>query len=280
MSILVVYSGMNYLMLTALTFCLVFCSFAKAQEKQTEKKTVTKNEIPKHEVKNFLVGGEVRTYNYSEPDFVSHTGLLYGVWGEWYWTSRLGEGKSYANLLYGALTYDGEACNIKTFACTPLVATTIDYIFRIDSKLEYKLSSAFKLFFGAGYRYLYDKGEGSSFYTRTGQWLFLPLGTEFFIDTAIGKLTFGIEYDVNFYGNVKSNLSEVSSTLNDISSNQQGGYGLELTAGIKINKKLNTSFIYESWNANDSDISVSGGKSFREPANFSQSYGLRLGYLF
>lgn len=266
---------MKFFILVTLTICLGFLNKSYAQEKLAPKK-----ESVRQEPKNFLIGAEVRNYIYSEPGFVSHEGLLFGIWGEWLWTSGLGDGKIYGNLFYGALTYNGSACNLSGTVCNPLTATTHDLITKINTRLEYKLSSVFQLFLGAGYRYLYDKGEGSSFYTRTGQWVYIPVGAALNMDSSLGNLLFELEYDYTFYGVVKSNLSEVSSTLNDVTSNQKGGYGLVATAGIQINESLNAYVVYESWNANDSDVMESGGQSFIEPANNSQSYGIKLGYMF
>lgn len=266
---------MKSLILVTLTICLGFCDNSSAQEKLTSKK-----ENINKESKSFLIGTEIRSYTYSEPGLVSHEGLLFGIWGEWLWTSGLGDGKIYGNLFYGALTYNGQACNLSGTVCNPLTATTHDLITKINTRLEYKLNPMFQLFGGGGYRYLYDKGEGSSFYTRTGQWVYIPLGAALNVDSSFGNLLFELEYDYTFYGTVKSNLSEVSSTLNDITSNQRGGYGIVTTAGIKINESFNAYIVYESWNANDSDVMESGGQSFIEPANNSQSYGIKLGYLF
>ncbi len=267
---------MKSLIAMLLTVCLGICSLSEAQD--SKKSTIKERE--REEPKNFSVGGEIRYYNYTEPGFVSHMGLLYGMWGEWLWTSALGNGKIYGNLLYGPLVYDGQACKISGGSCVPLSATTQDIITKVNTRLEFKLNSAYYLFLGVGFRYLYDKGEGSSFYTRTGKWAYIPVGGGVNFETVMGKILIDFEYDYTVYGNVKSSLSEVSRLLNDITSNQKGGYGLVANLGMSINKSLNAYLVYESWNAGDSDIQMSGSQFFQEPANNSQSYGVKLGYLF
>ena len=283
---------MKNLFLVALTVCLGFGFKVGAQEKPeptTRNAKIVKpprelnrelqKALPK-EKKSLVIGGEARSYTYTEPGFVSHAGYLFGIWGEWSWISALGPGKTGANLLFGALNYEGQACNLAGTSCSPLSATTNDMIIKVGVRLEHEFNPAFKIFYGGGFRYLFDKGEGSSFYSRTGEWAFLPVGLNFDSDTSLGNLFFELEYDYTIYGVMKSGLSEVSSTLNDITSTQKGGYGLVVSGGVNFSENFVAALIFESWNANDSDVKASGGQNFREPANSSQAFGLRLGYLF
>ena len=267
-----------------LTFCLGFGFKAGAQEKndapKKNAKTIKPQKEPSKEKKSFVIGGEVRNYTYTEPGFVSHAGYLFGLWGEWNWNSALGNGNTTANLLFGALSYEGQACNLSGSSCSPLSATTNDMIIKLGVRLEQVINPAFRIFYGGGFRYLYDKGEGSSFYTRAGEWIFLPLGLAYEANTSMGNVFVEVEYDYTIYGVVKSALSEVSSTLNDITFNQNGGFGLVVSAGVNLAENLISAVVFESWNANDSDVMASGGQSFREPANSSQAFGLRLGYFF
>ena len=279
---------MKNVCLILLTLCLGF-GFKVGADEKSEQTTRTARivkpprelqKVLKKEKKILVIGGEVRNYTYSEPGFVSHAGYLFGIWGDWSWNSALGLGKTSANLLFGALTYEGQACNLSGTSCNPLTATTNDMIVKFGVRLEHVFNPAFRIFYGGGFRYLYDKGEGSSFYTRTGEWVFLPVGLNFETVTSLGNIFLEFEYDYTIYGVMKSALSEVSSTLNDITSNQKGGYGLVISGGVNLTEHLMTALIYESWNANDSDIMASGGQNFREPANSSQAFGLRVGYTF
>ncbi len=279
---------MKYLCMTMLALCLGFGFKAGAAEKSEQTTRAARivkpprelQRPPQKEKKSLALGGEVRNYTYTEPGVMSHTGYLFGIWGEWNWNSALGFGQTSANLLFGALSYEGQACNLSGTSCTPLAATTNDIIVKVGVRLEHVFNPAFRIFYGGGFRYLYDKGEGASFYTRTGEWVFLPVGLKFETNTSLGNLFLELEYDYTIYGVIKSGLSEVSNTLNDVTSNQKGGYGLVISGGVNLTENLMTALIYESWNANDSDIMASGGQNFREPANLSQAIGLRVGYTF
>lgn len=240
----------------------------KSQNK--EKKIQKKSQS----AKNFLIGSEIRDYKYSEPGFVSHTGLLYGVWGDWYWGSRLGNGKTHAEFLYGSLFYSGALCDLSN-NCTAYSSTTQDFITKVNTRLEYSLKESLLLFLGIGHRFLYDRGNGVGFYTRTGNWVYLPLGAGF----QYRKFLLDIEYDLIVYGSFKSNLSEVSTTFTDLTHSQKG-YGLVLSLGYELNELWSLQGIYESWNLDESDPVASGGSLFVEPKNNSQSVGLKLGYFF
>ncbi|MEK6627725.1 MAG: hypothetical protein AABY53_03795 [Bdellovibrionota bacterium] len=274
---------MRLLAFFTLTVCLGFSCFSESQEKPLieEKNTIKaaavqapKKNQHKKQSKSLLVGVEVRNYVYSEPGFVSHVGQFFGIWGEWHWSSFVGDGKVYGNFLYGLLTYDGALCDISN-NCTPYSSKTTDYIAKINSRLELKLGQSFYLIAGLGYRYLYDRGEGVGFYTRRGNWIYLPLGAGF----KSGKFLFDLEYDLIVNGNFKSNLSEVSSTFTDLTHTQKG-YGLLLTIGYLLKENWNVHGIYESWNLEESDLAASGGAFFVEPKNKSEVFGLKVGYFF
>lgn len=266
---------MKFSVFVLLTFCLGFPLLLNAQE--TPAQPVSKPVIYRTKAlpKSFVVGAEIRSYRYTE-NRVTHSGLLYGVFGEWYWSSIFGNGKMYGSLLYGSINYDGYVCNIDGTNCRSLSAPTTDMIGRIASRFEWALNRNFEFFVGAGYRYLYDRGEGSSFYTRTGQWIYLPIG----MMARYGKFFMELEYDLYIAGNMKSNISEAVSTLPDIDSKQTNGGGLILTSGYKINESLNIYAFYESWSLGDSEKVVVGANTFTEPKSETQSFGLKLGLLF
>ena len=247
---------------------------AFSQTPVAAKKQIVKKETSRSAAKSFVIGGEIRNYTYLEPEFVKHSGLLYGIWGEWFWASALGSGKLYGNFLYGVLKYDGALCDVAN-VCEPHTAPTTDMITKVGSRFEFDLNPSFQLFIGAGFRYLYDKGEGAGFYQRTGQWVHIPVGAAFNLPTTAGKLMFELEYDQIIYGQIKSNLSEARSDLSDLTHNQSG-YGLQMSAGYQITPEWRTYLTYEIWELNETDRI----DTFYEPKNNSHSYGLRLGYLF
>ena len=269
---------MKSFQLVLLTICLGYYNVCRAQDRaidikkttNPEKIKIEKNIAPKY----FLIGADLKDYKYSEPGFVSHVGLLYGLWGEWYWTSAIGEGKLYGNFIFGSLSYDGALCDLSN-KCSAYTSKTNDIIAKINTRLQRNLNNNIYIFAGFGYRYLYDRGEGIGFYTRTGNWAYLPLGANF----KFGNIFFELEYDFIIYGNFKSNLSEVSSKFSDLTHAQQG-YGLLFTAGYQINDTWSIYSTIEIWNLDESEPVASGGSLFVEPKNSSQSLGLKLGYLF
>lgn len=266
---------MNFWFICLLILSLAGVSQSNAQDSQeltqTPKKFIkqkkTQNDKP------ILVGAELRYYQYSEPELaLTHTGLLYGAWGEWNWTSAIGDGKLYGNFLYGVIDYDGALCN-KLNVCTPHQAKTTDMISKINTRLFFSVTPEFKGFAGLGYRYLYDLGQGTGFYTRTGNWLYLPLGAELNFE----KFKFEIEYDLIGYGTIMSNLSEASSTYQDLTLNQKG-YGLLLSASYDFSSDWSIKGLYELWFLDTSNSMTSGGKTFYEPQNSSQSISVGVGY--
>jgi len=241
-------------------------------------KVVVAKPVAKSVAKPVVIGVEARHYNYLEPDMsipVNHTGLLFGIWSEWYWENSLSQGKLYGNVLYGDLDYQGSVENQNTQVVTPHSAKTTDLIVKINSNIIFDLNKFIYIFAGGGFRYLYDRGVGSEFYTRTGNWVYLPLGAGFNYE----KFSVDIEYDLIVYGSIKSNLSEAISTLPDL-TNTQTGYGLLITTRYRINEFWALYGIYEFWNLEKSNLVTVSAKQYHEPMNSSQSFGLKLGYHF
>ena len=234
--------------------------------------------------RSFLIGAELRHYTYDEPGFVQHTGLLYGFWGEWYWSSGLGNGKLYGNAVFGTIDYDGSRTDTNTGVTTEYKAKTDDIIAKVASRFEFKLNKSFQLFAGGGYRYYRDMGQGSSFYLRSGQGVFIPVGAEVNFNTSVGRFYLEAEYDQVVWAQIKSNLSEAVSSYPDLTL-AQTGYGMVLAAGYKFNPDWMLQVLYEKWHLNESESSgpvttSQGTVTFNEPENDATSFGLRLGYLF
>lgn len=231
--------------------------------------------------KSFVVGTELRQYQYAEPGFVQHVGLLYGVWGEWYWMSPIGKGKLYGNALFGKLTYKGALCNTSG-NCTPYEGPTNDIISKVATRFEYDVNRSFMLFGGVGYRYLYDLGEGAGFYRRVGQWVFVPVGAvvRFPGDSSgSGMIHFEVEYDQIVSGQIKSDLSQANPSYDDLTL-RQTGYGLVVKLGYQFTAEWGVEAVYERWDLQESESATTNNQTFREPKNHSDSYGLRIGYTF
>lgn len=267
--------------LSLMVFLIGFQIEAQTQNRRPISKQEPKIEQPssaKAEPKSFTVGPELRQYTYSEPGLVQHSGLLYGVWAEWYWTSALGNGKLYGNIVYGIIDYSGQLCN-QLNNCVPYEAKTLDIITKVATRLDFELHKTFRFFGGVGFRYLYDMGEGTGFYQRTGQWAFIPLGAEWDLQTGVGKFSVELEYDHIIYGKIRSNLSQVGAGYEDLEMDQSG-YGLVLGLSYQLNSDWKLNGFYERWDLNRSNSVSTNGQTFAEPKNHSDSFGVRLGWMF
>lgn len=222
------------------------------------------------------VGGELRSYKYSEPGFVTHEGFMYGAYADYLY--RFTPSTSVAaggSLIYGALNYDGGLCD-EFGACVPYKATTNDLISRFHARVHIYPIRNMSLQIGLGMRYLSDSGQGQGFYLRTGTWYYVPVAVGFSVPLENkNKLNFLAEYDVIVSGGIKSNLSEVSSAYSDVYMAQTGN-GLVLKAGYDW-AQFKVSAFYEVWSLNESSPVDTGGATFLEPKNESQSFGLQLG---
>lgn len=253
-------------------------TYPKTQNKMTDpnapKRPVRKVvRIKKH---TLIIGPELRHYKYEEPGFVTHDGFMYGGFAEYYYKfSNMSGGVGIGgNFLYGALNYDGGLCDTLG-NCVPYKATTNDIIARLHSRLNIEANSNLSFQAGLGLRYLNDQGQGVGFYQRTGLWFYFPVAAVVKIPLANkSNLKFNLEYDSIFSGGLRSNLSEVDSSYTDVYK-PQNGYGLIFSTSYDWSDYRITAF-YESWSLNESAPVQSGGDTFIEPKNQSQSFGLQL----
>ncbi len=279
-------------MLNALLKVLTLCLVISVQVVQADESPVLMRNpaaetddsdivVRKKSPNSLFVGLDLRSYKYDEPGFVTHTGMLYGVWFEYITNSSIGLIGTKGTILYGGnLKYDGALCD-SLGNCTPysteqqkdiIANANFDYFIKTNTNFTYKI--------GAGYRYLYDSVSETGFYQRTGAWIYLPIGV--LIDANLQanmKLQFDLAYSFIVYGGIKSNLSEVSSQYSDIYLSQTGN-GLNFSANLIMQKAYKVGLYYESWNLNESGFGTTGGLTVVEPKNNSASYGVRFGYDF
>ena len=234
------------------------------------------------------IGAEAVQYRYVEPGLIAHQGYLIGFFAELPWSRPSGfQGLFKGNLLFGQLDYDGGLCDVNTGQCSAYQAKTTDVISRITHRFIFPMPRGFDFFVGPGLRYLYDRGEGSGFYTRTGIYIFAPIGLSFKKD----DYSLDLEADIFLKGLMHSKLSEANSTYGDVDHTQSAGFGHILTVSKKITdakwfQNLIVSIYYESWDVSHSDVvelQVNGsasGKFFIEPKNFTQAFGFRLGVFY
>ena len=275
---------------------LSLSSFVSAQEIDTNQKISedvvmpTKSRVIKVKTQALSVGPEFRNYKYSEPGFVSHEGILYGGNVEYYQSLRrpkyASEGQSVfgtaysvgGQILIGTLNYDGALCD-GLGNCEPYQAKTSDVIYRLNAKYHIQPNTRFSLQFGLGYRHLIDKGQGVGFYLRTGSWFYAPLTLEFKSPISKDmKFYLASEFDLILSGGIRSNLSEVDPNFSDVYMTQSGN-GLILKTGAEF-RSIRVNLIYETWTLNESNQVESGGSTFVEPKNSSQSLGVQLSYDF
>lgn len=237
-------------------------------------------------------GPEFDFYHYEEPGVVDHSGLLIGAWLKWAYFLPYYRGEVQGDLKTGQLDYSGSICNITTNICTAYKAKTNVVILKLAHRFQYSMDDDLSLFAGLGYRYLYDKGEGSGFYRRIGQYFYLPVGltTKYSVNSGQSFLVFDFEYDHFISGQIESKLSDTNQTYSDVKHSQNQGrafklnFGYESVATSEIPKPWNYYLIYEKWlleQTDDAMLLINGsnsGKSLTEPKNYSEMIGLKIGW--
>ena len=243
------------------------------------------------------VAAELSGITYKEPGMMKESGAMYGLSASY---TKLSEPvwKIEARLSTGLLTYHGAACDMTTGACEPLTISGIkDNMFEVRGLLAAQPSDGPRsfqgLYFGLGYRYLYDglnKGPGG--YRRESNYYYLPVGFEGSFDTESEWTSgFVIEYDYFLHGRQISHQSDINPGFNDLNNTQDSGYGLR--GSLKFSKPLASgqgSIVIEPfirrWKIQKSDMlqitynGVPTGYVGYEPANNSTEIGLRCSLRF
>jgi hypothetical protein len=184
------------------------------------------------------------------------------------------------------MQYDGGRCEINPVTnqlenCEPYSTTNqTDLISKTNAEVHMRVSNALNFKAGVGYRYLSNSVAEPGFYLRTGTWAYIPLTVEYRFDVSPQvKMKLDLGYDYIFYGGIASNLSEASSAYKDLYMDQRG-YGFNAGIQIRYANVYSATAYYESWVLNKSEQVETGGETFEEPENSSQSIGIRLGYDF
>jgi len=233
------------------------------------------------------LGADVRNYTYEEPGFVKHSGIMLGLWGNYLQRESWGGWGADGNLTFSnSNKYEGGLCEYDplsdTTTCTPYETTKqTDIISKWNLWLYLSASDILRFKTGGGYRYLSNSVPEPGFYLRTGAWIYLPLGMEILLNSNnIYKWEFELTYDHIVAGGIKSNLSNVSSSFDDVYMTQTG-YGINTNLQMRYKNRYLFSFYYETWNLNLSDVVYAAPSApFREPANKATSIGFRFGYDF
>lgn len=244
---------------------------------------------------HLLVGVSLQNYRYVEPGLISHNGILLGAWLNWdYKLIPQYSGKILADLATGNIDYDGALCDVDTNKCVDYKAKTNELIFKISHRFNFEVYQKINLFLGYGYRYIYDKGEGTGFYRRIGQYWLLPVGVSASIPWAEMQTSFMMDFEYDFFvsGAIESFLSDVNHAYSDIKHEQNQGNALRITFGFEpdVTEKnplpWKVYLFYEKWLIGESDrvqLFISGQPSpnfFREPENRSEAIGVKIGWSY
>lgn len=211
----------------------------------------------KSELHTWEIGPEISYIEYKEPDVMKEKGTMIGIGAAYTYHNGVMI-KVAGRYSYGQVDYQnsGTLNNID------------DIIFEIRglAGYDFRASSTVTItpFIGLGYRYLEDdmagriSSTGAKGYLRESNYYYSPMGIEaanvFDEDWSAGVI---LEYDYFWKGKQKSYLSDVDPGLNNISSDQNGGYGVR--GSINIKKQTNRVFyviepFIRYWNINKSDV--------------------------
>ncbi|RPI37703.1 MAG: autotransporter outer membrane beta-barrel domain-containing protein [Nitrospiraceae bacterium] len=232
------------------------------------------------------LGPELSYIEYNEPDVMKEKGWMYGIAGSYIYHQKLmlmAEGR----FSYGKLDYS-----------SPISSTVDDidnYIveFRGLGGYDFTVSESSVLtpYIGVGYRYLNDDSSmkvtsnGARGYERESNYLYSPVGVKFISDLKDGwSMGAMAEYDIFWWGEQESHLSDVSPGFNDLKNHQTSGYGLR--GSVELQKKVKSvAFAVEPfiryWNIKESDhddltwYGIKIGEAW-EPKNHSTEYGINL----
>lgn len=243
---------------------------------------------------NLKVGATLQHYRYEEPGLISHTGILIGAWLNWFYPTPFYTGVLQGDLNSGRIEYDGALCNVNTNQCTQYKSKTNELIIRLSHRFQFEVTASFQAFAGLGYRYLFDKGEGSGFYRRVGQYWILPVGFTARLPWTLNDAEISLDAEYGFFlkGQIQSSLSEVNGTYGDVKHTQNQGRSLKLTLGFETPTTADNPrpwlfyFFYENWSISSSDqveLSIGGqasGKFYYEPENHSDAFGLKIGWAY
>lgn len=232
------------------------------------------------------LGGQISNYRYQEhvdpnTEFMHETGAKFGVTA--LATKAFHQGAFVSGDFRFAYSSNDYASAQGTLHHIP------DYLFDIrllvgkDFFLDRTLSLS--PYVGIGYRNLYNDlrgtlSSGAKGYQRDSQYLYLPVGlTPRFRVTETARISTTLEYDQLVQGWQRSENSDASPSLSNVTNGQFGGYGLR---GSVMYEQASWSVgpFFDYWNINKSDDRIVGARYYFEPHNQTIEYGLQARYRF
>ena len=259
---------------------------------------VSSEEPAKH---SWELGVEEYRFVYKEPSVMEDNGTMRGIFGSYThygWLPPSPEELDRWRVIlevryaYGEVDYDGSLSDGTPFTIDDIEDSTWETrgLFGYDISL----SKAFALvpYFGIGYRYLDDNSqkETPSGYRREANYYYSPIGVEVITNLSHGwSITAIFEYDIFWSGKQKSHLSDYDPSWNDITNNQNRGYGCRGSVKL-IKKNRYIDFTIEPfiryWNIRISGTEIIqelGGGWYRvgwEPRNNTKEYGVKASISF
>jgi hypothetical protein len=264
----------------ALVICFMFVGVAGVSA-QTETGALLKK-------RTFELAHEISYRIYREPGVMKEKGMMYGLAGSYTYHNKImlkAEGRG----SWGEVDYSnsGKIDNITDYMLE----------FRGLGGYDFSIVKTFILtpFIGIGYRYLNDDSSGKTSttgargYERESNYLYSPIGIGFI--TGLGKnwsLGGRGEYDLFWWGEQKSHLSDASAGYNDLENCQRKGYGFRgsVTLERKFKKVIfQVGHFIRHWKIKKSEtetVTYYGtpiGVGW-EPRNNSTEIGIMLGVKF
>lgn len=235
---------------------------------------------------------ETYWFYYDEPPIsIKTVGVLYGIRATY--TRHEEKTNPFMTRLEGRYSAGGSDYDGSLSDGTPHKERDENYTYEIRGLVGYDLEfheSFVTPYVGLGYRYWFNDGESRFAYERNISYLYLPLGVESasFLNT---RWIWGIraEFDLFIRGWVKSHLSDVNSSFNDLENRQKRGFGLRGSVYFKrpVGEKTDISIepFIRYWDIDDSDTApvtfagtlIGGGY---EPANRTVESGLQVSIIF
>lgn len=187
-----------------------------------------------------------------------------------------------AEILKGQLRYDGGYSNGDSLRCD-----TNDILFQGTAAAgkEFAVASwRLTPYTGIKYRYWQNDIVATGGYLRRISQFYLPVGLNAQYDlTPDWKLTFKVEGSLLLFGEVRSDLSDVSSAYSDIKNNQKFSNAIGARVSTKLEKNLGTYSLgiapyfewYEAETSEKTETTVNNRRMwFIEPHNTTWMAGL------
>ena len=247
-------------------------------------------QTPKGQQGIWEVAPEVYWFFYEEPSLsVEWEGWMYGVRSSYTIHSQTHPFVTRVEGHYavGNVDYDGSLSN-----GTPHTTSGTDQAAEITGTVGYDISGGkhlASLYAGAGFRYWFDSLNSSASYDRHVRYLYSPIGLEMTQVNQTWRVGFRAEYDIFWRGWVTSQLSDVNSSLSDVTNRQEDGFGVRGSVYFQRPLNQNVSFSVEPfiryWDIDESNKSpiTFGGVligSGQEPANKTIESGLQISIVF